>query len=151
MDVPKRVNEIAGFEITNGSHHVRQQRIRGNVERHSKEQISASLVKLTAQLSFLHVKLEHCVAGRKRHPAEFARVPGSDDQPSAVRIFADFIHNTLNLIDRPSIGSAPVAPLRPVHPAEVTVLVGPFVPDSDSMIRQESYVGFAAYKPKQFK
>src|SRR6516225_1021352 len=99
MDIPKRVNEIAGFEVTNGSHHARQQRIGGNIERHSEKQISTPLVKLTAQLSLLHIKLEHGMARRKRHPVEFARIPGSNDQPSAVRIIANPIHDILKLID----------------------------------------------------
>src|SRR6516165_8533023 len=99
MDIPKRVNEIAGFKVTNGSHHARQQCVRSNIERHSKKQISAALVKLTAQLSFLHIKLEHGMAGRKRHPVEFARIPGGDDQPPAIRIIANPIHDTLKLID----------------------------------------------------
>src|SRR5258708_12861008 len=87
VEVSKRVNEIARFKIANGSHHARQQCIRRNIERYPKEKIGTSLVKLTAQLPLLHVKLEHGVAGRKRHLADLPWIPGSYDQSSAIRIF----------------------------------------------------------------
>src|SRR5260370_163569 len=86
-------NEIALFKIANCSHHVRQQYIRRNIERYPKEKIGTSLVKLTAQLPFLHVKLEHGVAGRKRHLADLPWIPGSYDQPSAIRISAYRIYD----------------------------------------------------------
>ena len=48
------------------------------------------------------------------------------------------------------VGSAaPVAPLRAVDPAEITLLVGPFVPDRDSLLLKVADVGVAAQKPEE--
>jgi hypothetical protein len=151
VDVSKRVNEIARFKFANRSHHARQQCIRRNIERYPKEKIGASLVKLTAQLPFLYVKLEHGVAGRKGHLADLPWIPGGYDQPSAIRIFAYRIYDTLKLIDRPSVRSSPIAPLRPVHSTQVAISIRPFAPDRHAVMRQEFDVGFAAYKPKQLE
>ena len=46
MEIAERVNEIARHEIDSLRHHHCEQRVRRNVERHTKEKITAALVQL---------------------------------------------------------------------------------------------------------
>ena len=58
------------------SEHVGQQRVGGDVEGHSEEEVGAALVDLQAQAVVGHIALEEGVAGGQRHVAEVAHVPG---------------------------------------------------------------------------
>ena len=48
-------------------------------------------------------------------------------------------------------GSTPIAPLRPIDPSKVAVLIGPLVPDRYTMLVEEPKIRFAADKPKQLE
>src|SRR5690554_3154126 len=47
MTVAKRMNKLPHFQIALLSDHMRQQRVRGNIERHAQKQVGTALVKLT--------------------------------------------------------------------------------------------------------
>src|SRR5699024_12731341 len=51
--------------------------------------------------------------------------------------------------DRPAGGSGPGAPLGAADPAQLAVLIGPFVPDLDPALLQPAHVGVAAHEPQQ--
>ena len=70
-------------------HHVRQQRIRGDVERHAEEDVGAALVELARQPAVGDVELEQCVARRQRHVLELADVPRVDDDAARIGIAAE--------------------------------------------------------------
>ena len=64
--VAEGVHEVADPEVGHLGDHVGQQRVAGDVERNTEEQVSAALVKLTRQLAVGHVELEQAVARRQR-------------------------------------------------------------------------------------
>jgi len=55
-----------------------------------------------------------------------------------------------DLVDNLPVRPGPRAPLLAIDGAEITVLVGPFVPDADSVVLQIADVGIALKKPDQF-
>src|SRR5205814_4490421 len=67
MQVAEGVHECTRLQITDLRDHQRQQRIRGDVERHAEKQIRAALIKLATQFALLREELEQRVARRQRH------------------------------------------------------------------------------------
>ena len=72
-------HEHAGLQPALPRQHMGQQRIAGDIERHSDEEIRAALVELEVEPAVGRLGLEQAVAGRQRHPLDLARVPGGDD------------------------------------------------------------------------
>src|SRR5688572_23120057 len=89
------------------------------------------------------------MAGRQRHLVEFTDIPCTDNVPAAIGIFFDAGNKLIDLIDRTPIRRAPAAPLRAVNAAEVSIRVGPFIPDGYAVIIEIFYVRVAAQKPEQ--
>ncbi len=73
---------------------------------------------------------------RQRHLTELADVPGADDDPARVRIRAQQLDRARDLIHGLAVGRRPTAPLLAVDGSEIAVLVGPFVPDRDTVLVQ---------------
>ena len=69
--------EIPCFQSGHLRHHLQEQCVRCDIERHSQENISAALVKLQAEPSVGYIKLEECVAGRQIHVVQITDVPGA--------------------------------------------------------------------------
>ncbi len=147
--VAQRVHEIADAQTGGLRHHVGQQRVAGDVERHAQEDVAAALVELAAELAVHHIELEQVVARHQRHLRQLAHVPGTDHQPARIGVALDLVHQPLHLVDRPAIGSAPAAPLLAVDRAEVAVGIGPFVPDPHLVVLQVPDVGIALQEPQQ--
>ena len=150
MDIAERMNEVSRCQTAHCGNHLRQQRVGSDIERDAEKEIRTPLIKLTAQPSILDVALEHRMARRKRHLADFARVPRGHDQAPAVRIFQDLTDELLQLIDRAAVGSPPVTPLSPIDPAQVPICVGPFVPDGYTMFVEVTDIRLPAQEPEQF-
>src|SRR6185437_10731084 len=82
-------------------------------------------------------------------------IPRRDDQAASLgsrwvgldRV--DPLDDLIDLIDRVAV-SAPLAPLSTIHPAQVAALVGPLIPDMDSVVVQVLDVRRSAQKPDQF-
>ena len=72
------------------------------------------------------------------------------NQAAAVWILFDLLNHPVDLVDRSSVRSPPVAPLRTVNPPKITFGIGPFIPDRDSMLVQVFDICFAPQKPEQF-
>ena len=116
---------------------------------HAQEDIAAALIELAGQLSLGHVELEQGVARRQRHVLDFGRVPRRDDVPAAVGFGEDRIDDVGDLIDGPPVQRRPRPPLLAVNRSKVAVLVGPFVPDRDTVLLQIGDIGVALQEPQQ--
>src|SRR5690554_3232947 len=159
--VAEGVDEFAHFQITLLGDHVGQQRVAGDVERNSQEQVGTALVKLTRQLAVGHIELEQAVAWGQGHAAlfhvvlradgfvgKFGRVPGGDDQAPGVGFGANLVDDFADLVDNAAVVALPAAPLFTVDGAQVAVFEGPFVPDADFAFRQPGVVGGAFQEPQ---
>jgi hypothetical protein len=82
VGIAQGVDEIAHFQPADLGHHMGQQRIAGDVERHAQEDVAAALVQLAAELAIGNIELEQAVAGHQRHLLQLGHVPGTDDQPA---------------------------------------------------------------------
>src|SRR5262245_4243265 len=89
------------------------------------------------------------MAWRQRHLADLRRVPGGDDEAARIRIVPDRRDDVGDLVDGAAVGGRPGAPLTPVDGTEFAVLVGPFVPDRDTVIVEIFYIGIAGQKPQE--
>src|SRR5439155_15332856 len=65
-------------------------------------------------------------------------------------IGSNILDDLRDLIDRIPVISSPVAPLRAVYAAQVSVLVGPLVPDGYTALLEPSNVCLAVQHPEQF-
>ena len=70
-------------------HHVCQQRVGGDIERHTQENVCASLIELAGESAVGNIELEQGVTGRERHCRYFADVPCAYDDPPRVGILPD--------------------------------------------------------------
>src|SRR4030095_7064832 len=66
------------------------------------------------------------------------------------RVLANGLHNLRDLINRPPIRRAPIAPLRAVNTSEISLCVCPFIPNGHSIFPKVADVGFAAEEPEEF-
>src|ERR1041384_7448899 len=93
MQVAESVDKCARLQAADLGDHEREQGIGSDVERHAQEQVGTALVKLAAQLSFLHEELEQSVARGKGHLFHLPDVPRADDEAAAVRVRLDLFDN----------------------------------------------------------
>eukprot|EP01038_Epipyxis_sp_PR26KG_P001080 gene1080-1514_t len=84
--VATRPHEVAHLQIALLGHHVGQQRIAGDVERHTQKDVCTALVQLARQraapagiLRRGYVKLKESVARHERHLVQLGHVPGAHD------------------------------------------------------------------------
>src|SRR5690606_700687 len=76
-------------------------------------------------------------------------VPSAHDQAPRIRIGPEHADEVFDLIDAAAVGSAPRAPLFPVHGPQLAVLPRPLVPDRDLVLLQVADVRVAAQKPEE--
>ena len=86
MHIPEGMHKIPHFQPANLRHHMGQQGIGSDIERHTQKHVSGSLVKLARQAShalrvFRYIKLEQAMAGSQFHLRNIRRVPGRHNQP----------------------------------------------------------------------
>ena len=148
--VSESVHEVSGSVAALLGHHHGQQGVRGDVERHSEEDVGTALVELAGEPPVGHVELEEGVAGGQGHTVHLRRIPGRDDVPPRVRIALERVQHLRELVDGMSVRSRPGTPLMAVDRTEVPVLVGPFVPDGYLVVVQVLDVGIALDEPQQF-
>ena len=149
MRIAEGVHEIADAQAADLRDHVGEQRVAGDVERHTEEDVAAALVELAAELAVRDVELEHRVAGHQRHVGQIGDVPGADDQPPRIRVALDLVDDPADLVDLAAVGGRPASPLFAVDRAEFAVFVGPLVPDPDLVLFQIGDVGLALEEPQQ--
>ena len=149
VEIAESMDEFSGGQPANLRDHHRQERIAGDIEGHSEKEVGASLIELTTQLSILNMELEKSMTGRQCHSVNFRRIPGSHNQPPAVGLGLDLLDHPIDLVDPLILRATPVAPLRAIDPAELAILIRPFVPNRNSVLPQVANVGLAAQKPEQ--
>ena len=142
-------HELAGLEPRHLRDHHREQGVRCDVERHPEEDVRAALVELAGEPSFRHVELEQEMAWRQGHAVYLADVPGRNDVAPGVRVAADAVHDARDLIDRSAVRGRPAPPLRAVDRTQLSVLVGPLVPDGHAVGVEVADVRRALEKPQE--
>ena len=156
VQVTKGVDELACFVAAHLGKHHRQQRVRGDVERHAEEHVGTALVKLAAELALAasthaaHIELEQAVARRQGHLVDLGHVPRTHEVAARIRVVLEAVDQVLDLVDVPAIGSRPAAPLVTIDWPQVAVLVGPFVPNGHLVVVQVLDVRVAHQEPQQF-
>ena len=79
VGVARGVDEVARLQARHLRHHLQQERIAGNVERHSEERVSTALVELKRESTIGDVELEDGVAGWERHAVDLGHVPSRNN------------------------------------------------------------------------
>ena len=100
--------------------HHRQQGVRSDVERHAQKRIGAPLVKLTRKAPSGHVKLKQHMTGRQRHIVHLGHVPRRYQHPPRIGAVFDLVDHLPDLVDTPSVGLGPAAPLITVHMVQIS-------------------------------
>src|SRR6185437_11711957 len=149
MAVAARPDEFSGLEVALLREHVGEQGVARNVEGDAEEDIRAALIKLTGQPAVRHVELKQRVARHEVHLLELAHVPRADQDAAGIRIAAQQLERHADLIDGASVGCQPFAPLLAVNRSQLAALVGPFVPNADTLVAQPGDVGVAPQEPEK--
>ena len=89
------------------------------------------------------------MARHQSHLIELANVPCRDDDTPTVRGISNQVDGVLNLVDYSAVVSLPFPPLLTVYRPKVSILVGPFVPDSNLVVLQLADVGVPRDEPQQ--
>lgn len=150
VQIAEGVNELLWLEVANFGDHHGQEGVGRDVERYPEKNVGAALVQLATQFTVRDVELKKSMAGRQGHEVQFTGVPGAYDVSSAGWFFFDRSNDFFNLIKGITIGFAPIGPLGAVDAAEVTILVGPVIPNGHLVVLQVFYVGVSLDEPKQF-
>lgn len=103
-------------------HHVREECVAGEVERHAEEHVGTALCHDRRQHATSHVELEHVVARLQCHLLALVGPPGGDHHAPRVGFGRHDIHDALDLVDLAALRVLPVSPLNAVDRAEVAVL-----------------------------
>src|SRR6186997_3344392 len=91
MCVTESMDKVTHLQAANLSHHLRQQRIGGDVERNAQEDVRRALVQLTRQPALRNVELKHRMARRQCHVREIADIPRAHNVPAGIRNSLDGI------------------------------------------------------------
>ena len=87
------------------------------------------------------------MAWRQRHLVHLARIPCAYEHPSGVRVVLYRLNDFGELVDFPAVRGWPTAPLMSVYRAQISVLVGPFIPNGHFVLLKILDVGISAYEP----
>ena len=114
-----------------------------------RKDIRAALVELQTQLPIPNEELEQSMTGWQSHPIEFARIPSTYDVTTTVRVGSDLLHDLCNLIHVSTIRFSPIAPLGAIHPAQISAVIRPLIPDRHLILTKVGDIGVPLQKPKQ--
>ena len=90
------------------------------------------------------------MARRKRHLVYLSRVPHAHEHTAGIGVVLDEVQHLGDLVYAMSVRCGKAAPLVSVDRAQVSVFVGPFVPDGYSVLLKVVDVSVAAEKPQKF-
>ena len=107
VGISQRMDEVSCLEPGYLSRHLQQDGIRGYVERYTNEYVGTTLVKLQAQSTVRHVKLEEGMTGRKVHIGQVCHIPGADNDAPRVRVVLDGLDGLGYLVDAAPIVVGP--------------------------------------------
>ena len=149
VHIAEGMHEVAGLQPCHLRHHLRQQGVGGDVEGHAEEDIRRALVELAGKPTVQDIELEQAMAGSQRHLRNIRRVPGGDDQAPRIGVAADLGEHFGDLVDDAAIRLLPAPPLMTVNRPQLTLLIGPLIPDRDAVVPEVFDVGIAGEKPDQ--
>src|SRR5438093_6848836 len=104
---------------------------------------------MARQFSVGDVELKEAMAGGEPHLIDPRDVPGAHDQSAAVGLGLDIFDDPGNLVDAPAVRRVPAPPLGSVHRPELSLFVGPFIPDRYPAIAEVFDIGAAHQEPEQ--
>lgn len=81
---------------------------------------------------------------------KFARIPCADHESSACGIGLYLVYNLFDLVDTSPFRCLPVGPLGPVDPSQVSIPIGPLIPNGNPVVVEILYVGITFEEPEQF-
>ena len=83
MDIAQHMDELTRFVASDLAQDVRQEGVRGDIERDAQEQVSGPLIELAVQgvVIGIHVELTHHVARGQGHLIEVLGIPGAHQDP----------------------------------------------------------------------
>ncbi|MNC28822.1 hypothetical protein D3C75_770460 [compost metagenome] len=113
--------------------HMSQQRIAGDVEGQSQESIHGTHGQHAGQLAVRDIELKYKMAGRQLHLLYFTHIPGADDMTAGIRVVFNRIDYSSNLVNMAPIRTLPRPPLRTIDGSKLAILVGPLIPDRNSV------------------
>ena len=144
------MDELAGLQAAHLGYHEREQGVGRNIEGDAQEDVRAALVQLAGQFAVGYIELEQAVAGREGHLVHFGRVPGAHEHAAGVRIALDGVNHLGKLVDGAAVRGGPAAPLVAIDRPQVSVFVGPLIPDGDAVVLEILHVGIAGDEPQEF-
>ena len=147
--VARGMDELARLQPADLCDHHREERVGRDVERYAQKDVGTTLIELAGELSVGDVELEQTVAGGQSHLIDLGGVPGGHQHPSGVRIPLNCVDDHRKLVDGPSIRSRPGTPLMPINRAQVAVLIGPFIPDGDTVVLEILHVRISGDEPQE--
>jgi len=147
--VAEGVDEITGPQAADLREHAGEQRVAGDVERHTQKHVGRALVELAAQGAVGDVELKEAVARRQGHLVDLPGVPRADQVAARVGVVFERVDHRGDLVDVAAVGRGEGPPLAAVDRAQFAVGVGPGVPDFDAVLLQVGDVGVALEKPQQ--
>src|SRR5438876_7531988 len=98
---------------------------------------------MARQFSVGDVELKEAMAGGEPHLVDPRHVPGAHDQSAAVGVGLDLFDDPGDLVDAPAAGRVPAPPLGSVYRSQISLFVGPFVPNRDAVIPKIFDIGAA--------
>ena len=90
------------------------------------------------------------MARRQLHCGHFSNIPSTHHDTAAIGRVFDLVNDLCNLVDGSTIAIGPSAPLAAIDGTQVSILVGPLVPDAYAMLLQPSHIGVTTQEPQQF-
>ena len=143
------MHKVSDLEFGDLCHEVGQQRVGRDVERNPEENVSRTLVQLTAQLAIRHVELEERMTWRQSHLRKLPHIPCAHDVSSAIWVGPDGLDHLLDLVDMTTVWCRPRTPLVSVNRSQVALGVSPFIPDGDAVVVEPLDIGRPAQEPQQ--
>ena len=117
------MNELAGFQTAHLRHHLGQQGVGGDVERHPQKRVGAALVQLARKPPFGHIELKQHVTRRKGHRVDLRDIPRRNDDAPRLGVGADHFDGLRDLVDGAPVGAGPRTPLVAVDVVQVAEAV----------------------------
>jgi hypothetical protein len=93
VGVTQGVDKLTRLQIRHLGHHLQQERIGSDIERHAQENVGAALVELAGKPPIGYVELKQAMAWRQGHLVDLADVPGADNETTRVRLGANLFHD----------------------------------------------------------
>ena len=123
VSVAQSVDKLSDAQITNLCNHRCQKRVRRNIEWNAQEGVGTTLVELAREFAIGHIELKKYVARGQSHTLNLAHIPRRHNHSTRIGVFLNSFYHLDNLVDNPTVGSAPATPLRAIDIAQIAIAV----------------------------